>query len=566
MIKHRNKILAWLIAGLSFSFTADEKLNYNSPLDIPLALTGSFGELRSNHFHSGLDIKTEGREGLNVYSIADGYVSRIKVSSGGYGLAIYINHPSTGQTSVYGHLSKYNARLQSYVYEQQYKAKNFEIDLFPKANELAVKKGEIIALSGNTGGSGGPHLHFEIRDTKTEYALNPLNFGFKVSDHKAPVISGLYIYPYTSYTADENANPVYYTALNADGKYTLKEKTIAVPNEFYIGVDVHDKQDLYPNQNGIFSLLVLADTDTVYQFIANEFSFDWMRYANSTMDYEIKNKLGKYVYKAIIEPGNAAKCYLKTENDQCIKLKLGEKNMRIVAKDWAGNTSELSFKVKPTEAQNTIQAPNGKYVSAVKDTKIDTTKLTVSIKSGTIYRDTYLELGISEGSANALSNKVKFGSPYIPVHKNFTVEIEGKNYSKYKDEQILLACVGLKNRLNVYATNRRGDNFTASPKEFGTFYLVTDTIAPNVKPNNFKDGLAWPNAKLSLHISDNLSGIKSYNAYLNEKWVLAELDGKTGTIKIVPLIEPNAGEHTLRIDLVDLSGNKTSKTFTLKKQ
>ena len=156
------------------------------PLDIPLILSGTFGELRSNHFHSGLDIKTQQREGLNVYASAEGYVSRIKISHWGYGKALYITHPN-GYTTVYGHLKKFSPTIEAYVKRHQYEKEKFQIQLFPKEDELKVTKKQVVALSGNSGGSGGPHLHYEIRDANAR-PTNPMLFGIEIKDTKAPQI------------------------------------------------------------------------------------------------------------------------------------------------------------------------------------------------------------------------------------------------------------------------------------------------------------------------------------------------------------------------------------------
>ena len=172
----------------------EEKINFRSPLDIPLYLSGNFSELRSNHFHTGIDIKTQSVEGKAVYAVEDGYVARIKISTSGYGKAIYIRHPN-GYTSVYGHLQKGNPEIEKYIQINQYKKETYTIELFPGKDELLVKKGDMIARSGNSGSSGGPHLHFEIRETRSEEPVNPLLYGFNITDNIRPIIKGIRIYP-----------------------------------------------------------------------------------------------------------------------------------------------------------------------------------------------------------------------------------------------------------------------------------------------------------------------------------------------------------------------------------
>ena len=185
------KILILLIILFSSNLTFSQ--DYINPLDFRLLLSGTFGELRGNHFHAGIDFKTKGVEGQNIYAIADGYISRIKVSSYGYGKALYINHPD-GKTSVYAHLQKFSEKIDTIVKKEHYKREQFEINIFPKANSIQVKQGEIIALSGNSGSSQGAHLHFEIRDTKTEHPLDPLDYGFKVIDNISPILKEIKIF------------------------------------------------------------------------------------------------------------------------------------------------------------------------------------------------------------------------------------------------------------------------------------------------------------------------------------------------------------------------------------
>jgi len=186
-------LMLLLVGASSLAQSNIPKDYFGKPLDIPLILSGSFGELRSNHFHSGLDIKTQQRTGLPVYAPADGYVSRIKVGHYGYGKALYIKHPN-GYSTVYAHLERYAGKIQDYVKKQQYRKESYEIELFPKADLLPVYKGDLIGYSGNTGSSGGPHLHFEIRDASSR-PMNPMLFGLDVPDTRRPLLNSVMVYP-----------------------------------------------------------------------------------------------------------------------------------------------------------------------------------------------------------------------------------------------------------------------------------------------------------------------------------------------------------------------------------
>ena len=229
-------LLTILVSTTSFA------QDYISPFDFPLYLSGTFGELRDHHFHTGIDVKTNAQEGKNLRVIADGYISRIKVSTWGYGKVLYIVHPHTGHTSVYAHMQKFNKEIEKIIKEQQYKKESFEINYYPKKNSLLVEQGDIIGLSGNSGGSGGPHLHFEIRDTKTEHPLNPLAFGFEVLDDINPVLTAIKIYPHknSSINGDKNDVRIPLTKLK-DGVYSINQQDLKVHGDISFGISTFDR-------------------------------------------------------------------------------------------------------------------------------------------------------------------------------------------------------------------------------------------------------------------------------------------------------------------------------------
>ena len=266
-----------LLSSLFFHFLCFSQEKYpqnyfSNPLEIPILLSGSFGELRSNHFHAGLDIKTQGKEGINVLAAAEGYISRIKVQQFGYGKAIYITHPN-GFTTVYGHLKKFADKIENHIKSVQYKTERYETDnLTFTEDKFPIQKGEIIALSGDTGGSGGPHLHFEIRNTITENVINPLFFGLKVDDTIAPTFQDLKVY-----------------ALNIDSQINQQRKSFQIPLKnietgiytsdritasgvIGFGVNVIDRFNNSNNKNGIFSLEMLVNGNRVYYHDVEEFS------------------------------------------------------------------------------------------------------------------------------------------------------------------------------------------------------------------------------------------------------------------------------------------------------
>ena len=255
------------------SFSQNHPKDYfRSPLDIPLILSGTFGELRSNHFHAGIDLKTKGQSGLNVYAIADGYVSRIKVSPWGYGKAIYITHYN-GYTSVYAHLMRYTGAIQDYVIDQQYLQKSYDIELFPDSLELKVQKGQIIGLSGNTGSSAAPHLHFEIRNSQNQYPQNGLQFGFDIKDDIPPIIKELKLYRQSKKTQiNGNNHDIILETKGENGLYML-DQNIEVSGPFSIGLNTYDLLNFASNKNGVFSIDVFVDSSLIYSHKMEEFGF-----------------------------------------------------------------------------------------------------------------------------------------------------------------------------------------------------------------------------------------------------------------------------------------------------
>ena len=306
MIKNNFLLIATLILGLNcFAQDSIPKNYFQSPLGIPLYLAGNFGELRSNHFHSGLDMKTQGKEGFKIYAAADGFVSRVKISPWGYGKTIYIDHPN-GYTTVYAHLQGYKGDIAEIIKKHQHEVENWEIDWLPSDTLMKVKKGDVIALSGNTGGSGGPHLHFEIRETETEHPVNPLLFGFAIKDNIKPLIRSIILTPLndTSYVNNKR-KPQRFLVSGSAGSYKLKNETsINAYGEIGIGIETIDKLNGYGNRNGIYSIELLENSQTIFKSEMKKFSFDESRALNSLIDYEMFLRKKVRFQRSYIEPNN----------------------------------------------------------------------------------------------------------------------------------------------------------------------------------------------------------------------------------------------------------------------
>ena len=323
----------------------DGKLGYpqdyfRNPIDGEIRVSGTFGELRSNHFHAGLDIRTGGVQGKNIYAVADGYVSRINVSTYGYGKALYIRHPN-GYTSVYGHLKGFKGEIAKYVENQQYKRKSFNVTLYPAKDLIKVKKGDVVALSGNTGGSGGPHLHFEIRSTATEATINPMLFGLDVKDNIKPRIQRLYVHEIDDRTKKSLG---YYRSKKLPLPKDLRGKTITLKSGKYgLGVLARDYFLSYSERLGINYMTLMVNDEEVFRISIEKFKFSESRYMNCHMDfagYKLNSVKETKLWK---DNGNKLKFYTH-ENNGIIQL-FHDSSIRVklVISDVKGHEDELEF-------------------------------------------------------------------------------------------------------------------------------------------------------------------------------------------------------------------------------
>lgn len=550
------KIFIFLIFFCSTLFAqADYPKDYFSPpLDIPMQLSGNFGELRPNHFHAGFDLKTLQREGLKVYAVADGYISRIKISTFGNGKAIYITHPN-GYTSVYGHLQRANDAVENYIKKSHYALKSFEIELFLKPDELIVKKGQVIAFSGNTGGSEGPHLHFEFRDTKTEKIINPMFFGFdkNIKDTKKPVISAVYVYPLDTKTSvNHSKRPLLLNlSLQKNGTY-LSEKVVA-NGKIGFGISAFDYDDVSFNKNGVFQVQSFFNGKSNFGYQFDTYSFDDMRYINALIDYSKYKKTKQRVQKLFMKNKYGLSIIKADENNGIVSVVPNFISVyRVEVSDFNGNKSTISIPVQYDLLSTIIeQEPvvSNYFVKANKDNNFTKDNMSVFFPAGTFYDDFDLNFDV-------INDTLFLHEDTVPAHTNFTISIEENKYNEAQREKIFIGLIEDK-KVTYNPTYRKDAVFTAKVKTLGKYALVMDTIAPKITIAEPIEG-KWLNDKktLQLTVSDGLSGIKSYNGYLNGNWILFEYDNKTKKLThnfsdgIV-----SEGANDLKVVVIDNVGN-----------
>ncbi len=527
---------------------------FRLPLDIPMQLSGNFGELRPNHFHAGFDFKTNQKEGLNVYAAADGYVSRIKISTVGYGKAIYITH-SNGFTTVYGHLQKASGKIQDKILELQYSEKNYEVEAYFKPDELLVKKGDIIAISGNTGGSEGPHLHFEFRDNKTEKIINPLFFGLDLKDTKSPVITNLLVYPIdNSSVVNESKRPVLMSlSLQKDGTY-LSEKVLAT-GRIGFGINAFDLDDVSYNPNGVYKTQLFSNGNPIFGYKFDQMVFDEARYVNAFVDYARYKKTHQRVQKLFMkQPYGWSNIYQNSDNGISNVTPNFLASQRIEVSDYFENKTiidiPIEYSSKPAVISEDIK-PTKYFIKAKSDANFEKENVSVFFPAGTFYDDFYLNFDVK--------NEVLYlHEDIVPAHSYFNISFEDTKSSENDKKKMFIASLN-GNKLSYNTTKLVGSTFSCKTKTLGQFILAKDTIAPKITiTKSIEDKWLTDKKSIQLIISDDLSGVKTYNGYINDKWVLFEYEPKTK--KLTHAFDDKLlleGQNILKVVVTDNIGNST---------
>ena len=550
-------LLLFFVSSSMFSQSEYPQDYFRDPLDITLVLSGTFAELRSSHFHSGLDIKTQQKTGLKVYAAAEGYVSRIKISHYGYGKALYITHPN-GYTTVYAHLQKFSDRLEKYIKECQYDKESFEVEVFPSADELLIAPGEVIAYSGNTGGSGGPHLHFEIRDNQ-ERPINPMLFGIDIKDSKKPFVSAVYAYPKDENAVINGKNERVPLRLipQQSGDYEV-EKITAYGNIGF-GVTSYDMQDLAPNNNGVSNIQTFFNGNKSLEIDFKRFSFDETKHIKRLIDYEYFKTKKSRIQKLFIEKNNTLSLYKDAYDNGYVTIEDSTSSVyKTRIRDFKGNETWINIPIRGK--YEVLETPenhsyNKTTIFADQATELKSGLITVNFYPNTVYENVNIDYSVS-------SDTLHLHEDNIPLQKNFYINYDLNNYkSEDLDKMFIARLYGYYQRPSYVSTKRKGNILSAGSKIFGTYTLAMDTVAPTITPVNFKDKKWLSKYRyLKVKIDDDLSGISKYRATVNGKWILMEYDYKTNML--VHDFNDNIVKDTkndLKIIVTDNVGN--SSTF-----
>ena len=541
------RILFTLLFISNINFLISQEIDFHSPIDAPFDLSGTFGEFRSR-FHTGIDFKSRGVQGQKIFSIEDGFVSRIEVNNYGYGKVIYIDHPN-GYTSVYAHLRNFSPELNKYIKSELYKSKTNSIKKFPKKNELTIRKGSVIGYSGNTGRSFGPHLHFEIRETENQNALNPLMFNYKYIDKERPIIRGLYIINEDKSLVRKLPVRKKISKLN-DSTYI--SDLIEYNGKIGIGLDIYDIQykNLY-NQNGIYKVELFIDSILSYSYKMDKIKFSENHYKKIMYDYLSLVEKNKKVLK-IYTPRNSNLSFLKNNSFNGIINSDTYKDNYVTIKisDWNKNSSYIKFRLKSVTTKSEDISFQGIEVLRNQDYTLNKNSSIIEIDKNTFYDDLLLNISYN-------SDTLDLGKEKNPFRSSLRVKLPHKIIDTMQLRQSFVGKI-INDRVSYLSSKKNNSYVYTNTSSLGRYIISRDTLEPEIKPINFKNNSNIKGKRsLRLRLKDELSGIKKYSSYINGIWALFEYEPKSNLIfhnlsdGII-----NNGENELIIKYEDGVGNK----------
>jgi hypothetical protein len=535
---------------------------FGQPLHGNLTVSGSFAELRANHFHSGIDFRTEGGEGRPVLASADGYVSRIRIGPYGFGKALYIAHPN-GYTTVYGHLKYFNGNIQTYAVNQQYKTESFDQELYLGATILLVKKGDTIAWSGNTGGSGGPHLHFEIRKSSNDQIINPLLFGLKIKDNIDPFIKSMLLvrindslYQHYGYFPERISR-------QAPALKKTKE-LIHVPTGKY-GLALSDVDYFvdFASRLGINYAELFVNDELIFTHKIEHFLFDETKYINSHLDFSYYREKGVRYARMFQTAGNKLKFY-SDKNKGIFQVAENDTiTVKTIIKDFAGHTDVLEFRV--TGSAN-VSLPYKSKTESDQTWKVKSNQnnafsaegFRISATPGHFMDDATIGYSIGVGPKGALSPMHTIHGEIIPLYKSATIAIKPTVSISNPKHYVIIYKDLITGGIAVENGEYNNGWISTTVKHLGRYYVSADSAAPIITPHNWGRNLRF-------RIADNLSGISSYRLTVGGHWVLMEYDYKNGNLFGFIPKSIGSGEHILHLIVTDKTGNskKINQTINL---
>lgn len=536
---------SFVFAGVVFATTP----MLQQPLDLPIALSASFGELRPNHFHAGLDFKTEQQCGYAIRSVADGYVSRIKISQFGYGNCLYVTHPQ-GITTVYAHLDAFNDSITSWVRKYQYAHQTFQMDVQLPDSIFPVSKGDVIAISGNTGSSAGPHLHFEVRNTEKEEAMDPQDY-YRIEDTVRPKFKRVGVRPIANEgtVAGQCVFQSYKTWQETAGNY--RAKPIEAWGKIGLEVMAFDYMNGQSNFYGLKRLVVLVDNELQFSYVINKFSFEHDRAINAFIDYEQWVKT-RDVYMCAYMPQYQPLALFSTKDDAYLNIdQERDYQVEMKAYDYAGNESVLRFVIKGKSASLPLMCnPSGEKFAYDKMNFFTKDSVMLFVPRGALYNDTYFRYSMQYDST--LSTPVyALHENTVPLHKNVALILPIDKDTLTCKNQYYMAYKNTYGKWGYVPASYEKGAMVAKVNKFGEYTVLVDTIAPTIRP------MQKTRTKIRFRINDKQTDIATFNGYMDGQWVLFEIDAKNRITYHYDKSRLKAGKYHLRLEVTDRCGNKT---------
>lgn len=553
-----NGLLTFVMAAALQTAGSTMHSEWRMPLDLPMNLSGNFGQLRTTHFHAGLDIRTNQAIGHKVFAVAGGYVARVRVNIYGYGKVIYVNHPN-GKTTVYAHLDQLSNTIAERVEAAWYDKKQYEVDLEFKPWEFPVSGGDVIGLSGNTGGSGGPHLHFEIRDTKTEDVLNPLKHGYAVADTKKPVFTELKLYSLESLGAvDGKSDMAEVPLLKSGSNFVAKSPEITASGLVGIGINAYDPIDLNSFRMGLYKVRVLVNDEMIYGYTLDRFSFDEGKRIAIHCDYQGSISRNDAIEKLWVLPGNDSRQYENGPGSGVIQVEAGKTyHCKILAEDVNGNHSQLEFTIRgvaPT-ASSLVQKQAGKPFSFVNPDadSLQEKSFTLRILPDALFEDTHISGFPINGLINGELKAWQIGSEKMFLKRDAEIRLDIQDIP-----QALLAKLYVLNESKRWVPSRieNGSMWLHYPR-LGRFSIYADTVLPSLSAIDIgADGRIGKNytSLFRFRVTDKETDIAAWEAWLNDEFLLLEYEYKDNLLFAK---RPNlkSGNNTIKIIVRDGVGN-----------
>jgi len=527
-------LLITISSKFSFAQTDTSKVKNIMPITGILGITGSFGEIRTDHFHSGVDLRTDNKIGKEVRATNNGYISRINISPVGFGKAVFVDHPN-GLTTVYAHLDRYSDQINNYAKKVQYQLKSFRIDAFPKPTDIPVKKGDLLGYSGNSGSSGGPHLHYEVRTTNDQRPINPIPNFLNVIDSISPIIKSLHIYRLDSSSyANGYSRKIDIIVFKNRNEYLINSK-INASGKIGIGIDAMDRVNSLSTQCGFKIITLSVNNRIVYNLTLDKFSFAESRYVNSIVDYATKITSGKEIVRLFVDPCNFfsglhniyKKGVIAVESDSIYKI-------AIQVADASNNISKLSFTINginpPTKPQTIgIKKGNTLLLSCMMDNSIINDTFLLQIPKYSFYNNLYFTYQCIDSPKYTYSSLVRLHNIKTPLHQKIKLEIKSKNIPTKYCSKALFATFDASQKIVSAGGEWKNGSVSGSISSLGDYFITLDTIAPEIRPVKIRSNMV-SSLGIQAIVTDEFSGIKEINGYIDGNWVLFDFDQKNSLI------------------------------------